>query len=128
MKSENKAMEKFVELVAEIERIDAKMEESPDPQLELLLNHVLAHPEARQQFAQAFVDIALHKIKGPRDIVEFCMHELRWPEVKQALTDRLQAETSERMRHYLRGLLESFDDNWDHAHLYPRFSDQSELK
>lgn len=114
--------QKFFELALEAERIDSECLEQPiEPALEAVLSHVLAHPESRVELADAFIQIAHGQGMGPPELIEYCMHALRWGEVKQHLIDWLATEPSERVRHYLRNLLMSFDDDWYHADMYVRF-------
>ena len=113
---------KFFELALDAERIDSTcLEQSSEPALELVLSHVLAHPESRVELADAFIQIAHSHGLGPPELIQYCMHALRWEEVKQHFSDWLAVEGSERVRHYLRNLLMSFDDNWYHASMYARF-------
>ncbi len=113
---------RFWELVAEVNRIDTEeLETDIEPWLEAVLSHVLAYPDARPQFADAFLQI-LRENKGPDELVEFCMHALRWSEVKNDLAAWLEHEDSERTRHALRSLIKSFGNDWHGASSYSRFS------
>jgi len=118
----NNVVKTFFELALEAERIDSQCLDLPiEPALDAVLSYVLAHPESRAELANAFIQIAHGQGIGPPELIEYCMHALRWGEVKQHLSDWLAAETSERVRHYLRKLLMSFDDDWYLANLYVRF-------
>ncbi|MCA3174542.1 MAG: hypothetical protein ING36_03235 [Burkholderiales bacterium] len=122
MRDAETVIQRFFELAAEAERIDSGLEEPVEPALEAVLDHVLTHAEFRQEFAQAFLQVAHDPDKGPPELVEYCMHALRWPEVKQELVSWLEAEDSERVRHVLRKFVMSFDDDWYHADSYTRFT------
>lgn len=114
---------RFFELALEAERIDSQcLEEPVEPAFEAVLSHVLAHPESRVDLANAFVQVVSHPNLGPPELVQYCMHVLRWVEVRQRLSDWLDSDGSERVRHVLRKLLMSFDDDWYGADLYARFS------
>ncbi|WP_184125180.1 hypothetical protein [Stenotrophomonas rhizophila] len=115
--------QRFLELALEVERIESECLEQPiEPALEAVLDYVLAHPECRADLVAAFIHIAHGRGIGPPELIEYCMHALRWGEVRQYLADWLAAEGSERVRHYLRNLLMSFDDDWRHANMYARFA------
>jgi hypothetical protein len=114
--------QKFFELALEAERIDSEcLDESAEPAFEAVLSFVLAHPESRGEFADAFMQLARDPGLGPPELIQYCMHVLRWSDVKQYLSDWLALEKSERIRHVLRKLLMSFDDNWYGADMYDRF-------
>lgn len=114
----------FFDLAAEAERIDADLNGDAEPAMEAVLLHVLAHPQARRELAEAFLEVARDPNKGPPQLVQYCMHALRWSEVKQELVRRLETEQSERVRHVLRKLLMSFDDDWYDADAYARFNNE----
>jgi hypothetical protein len=92
--------------------------------LEAVLLHVLAHPESRRELAETFLEVARDSNKGPPELVQYCMHALRWPEVKQELVRRLETEKSERVRHVLRKLVMSFEHDWYDADAYARFNNE----
>ena len=113
---------RFWELTQEADRVDStELETDIEPWLEAVLSHVLRHPEAKGQFVKSFMDL-LREDRGPTELVEYCMHALRWPEVKAEVAAWLESEKSERVRHALRGVLRAFDDDWHVASSYARFS------
>lgn len=118
----NPVMTRFLELVAEVARVDEEMQQPIEPFMGAVLDYVGQHPEFRSDFAEAFVEIALDPNLGPGELVEFCMHALRWSEVRDAFVADLETEKSERVRHWLRKMIASFDDDWNRAALYERFS------
>jgi len=116
-------LQKFFELAAEAERIDTELMDEPvEPAFEAVLSHVLEHPEARTEIAKAFLQIACDPDKGPPELIQYCMHALRWDEVKNQLVDWLNQEKSERVRQVFKKILIAFDDNWYDADSYARFS------
>jgi hypothetical protein len=117
----NYVLQKFFELALRAEQIASEMVEPVDHALDAVLLHVLSHPELRQEFGHAFLQVARDPSKGPAELVEYCMHTLRWPEVRKELSAWLEAESSERVRHILRGLLMAFEDDWRHSNLYARY-------
>lgn len=113
---------RFFELALNAKHADDELRaEFSDFEYEAVLDHVLANPELRSDFASAFVEIAYDPSLGPIDLVEYCMHFLRWKEVEAHFLGRLETEQSERARSALRRLLRSFDENWPESDLYRRF-------
>lgn len=119
--NENTVVARFYELAAEAERVDSASEQPLEPAMDAVLAHVVAHPEAREAFRRAFVEIIRDPQRGPPELVEYCMHALRWPEARSELAHWLESESSERLRHVLRKVVMAFDDDWPHAKLYSRF-------
>ncbi len=116
-------VQKFYELAKEAERIDSEVYDEPtEPVFEAVLLHVLAHPEARSALSAAFLDIAHDPNKAPPDLIQYCMHVLRWGEVNDAISSWLETERSERVRHIFKKFIMSFDDNWYGASMHQRFS------
>ncbi len=122
MVSERPEIVKFFELALNAKRADDELRaEFSNVEYEAVLDHVLANPELRSDLVGAFLKIAYDPSLGPIDLVEFCMHYLRWEEVELSFLNRLETERSERARSALRRLLGSFDQNWPEADLYRRF-------
>jgi len=122
MANEKALIQRFHELAEEADRID---EEEPEVPLEAaygaVLDLVLEHPEARQDFADAFMDGIRAQSLSP-DLICFCMHGLRWADLRQKIASLLDEEKSERTRHHLRNILKAFGDDWRMAEAYQRFS------
>jgi hypothetical protein len=54
----------------------------------------------------------------------FCMHDLRWPEVRQFITTRRNAEIEQRgsrVSGIWSDILDSFEDNWETAKYYEEY-------
>lgn len=115
-------LDRFVELAAAATAAAAEPgPEFPEAEFSAVLDHVLQHPAQRARFAELFVAVAYDRDRDGIDLVDYCMHALRWEEVRSAFRNRLAAEQDERARHVLRGLLQAFDDGWEPAALYRRF-------
>lgn len=116
-------VEQFWALAKTAERIDSEqLETDVEPAFEAVLSHVLSHPEARPAFVEALLSMAADPNKGPPELIEFCMHALRWSELRDAFAAWLDREDSERVRHVLRKVVAAFDANWRDAAFYSRFS------
>lgn len=118
----NPTIDKFFKLSAHAEFIAGTAIDQPlEPALEAVLNFVQDHCDQRLEFANAFLDVLHDPEKGPPELVEYCMHELKWSEVRDAIQTWLDSERSERVRHILRKQLLAFDENWHDANFYERF-------
>src|SRR5262245_22982673 len=76
------AIEKFEELVDAAEALVDDLERDRGPEFEAVLSHVLAHLKERGQFSRRFIEI-LRSSTTDGDLFEYCMLELRWPEVER---------------------------------------------
>ncbi|AIO43180.1 MULTISPECIES: hypothetical protein [Burkholderia] len=118
----NTTIDEFFKLAAHAEFIaENAMDQPLEPALEVVLSFVQSHLDQRFEFATAFLDVLRDPEKGPPELVEYCMHELKWPEVREAIQAWLDSERSERVRHVLRKQLLAFDENWYDANFYDRF-------
>ncbi|MDY7804522.1 hypothetical protein U0E23_18940 [Burkholderia stagnalis] len=118
----NPTIDEFFKLAAHAEFIAGSAMDQPlEPALEAVLSFVQNHLGQRIELADAFLDVLRDPEKGPPELVEYCMHELKWLEVRQAIQTWLDSERSERVRHILRKQLLAFDDNWYDASFYERF-------
>ena len=91
-----------------------------EPLCEEMVSIAEAHPECRPELAAAFV-AASH---SAYETVQFCMHVLRWEEVREAFADQLQIAVGSddwRAIPVLHHLLASFLDDWDDSNLWARF-------
>lgn len=119
--STNPVVQKLYELAIEAWKFEDELcPGSPEPYYEAALQHVLAHPEFKPEFIEAFIRLIYFPFMSP-GLHLFCIHALRWDELKSELTERMKSEASERARHILRGLLSACEDDWDDGGFYERF-------
>lgn len=105
---------RFDELVFAAENLVHELERWREPEFEAVLQHVLAYPEMRDVFADKFVELIMSP-KTDGDLFEFCMHALRWPEVKaRTLEIMIEAERAgnRRLQFWLGSALQCFEDIW----------------
>ncbi len=115
-------IQQFYELVKEADRADIEEPgRSVEREFNAVLDYVLMHPDAREDFIKAFMDIIDEGILSP-GLVEYCLHGLRWTELKQKIQASLHSEKSERSRYFLKSILEAFEDDWNMKDFYDRFS------
>jgi hypothetical protein len=111
--------------------------------LEDLLQFVLSYSEAEVEFKRTFVEL-VHGLmqtsvdsggrarpNGAQQTVDFCMHTLRWPEVRAELQtwyEQLPDTGIEFDDHWLAGrMLEAFSDRWRTPTIY-RYYQELELE
>ncbi|MDM8084566.1 hypothetical protein QUV83_07315 [Cellulomonas cellasea] len=58
---------------------------------------------------------------GIVELVEFCMHELRWPEIRLALTSLDVEGVDWRVRRSAQRVLMAYEDHWEGAEIYAKF-------
>ena len=65
------------------------------------------------------------------ELFEYCMHELRWPEVKTqlqaAVRDAAGPPRDTRCEFFLNGVLRAFGDDWSGRGFYKRFGGQCRI-
>ena len=118
------ALDEFDRLVREADRLEEDIF-TPLPDREAVhkaaLMLVLQHPEMRSQFAAKF-----GKMLGKHDLelLEYCMHELRWADVRAQLEavvrDADEAEDI-RARDYFARAMSAFTDRWSGRGFFERY-------
>lgn len=98
-----------------------------EPSLLGMLRLVLANPELRGFFVNRFSEIAVGKIPAPPELVPFCMRELRFPEVAQAVRahfDALYAAGEHaRYMNYCSHVIKAYEDFvWEDAEMWDYYS------
>ncbi|SMD03231.1 hypothetical protein SAMN05660733_03522 [Lentzea albidocapillata] len=87
-----------------------------------LLDRILSHDECRDYTIKKFEQMLDEIDWDCVVILQFCMHTLKWPTIKEkaaallAVTDKINAER------WYRHVLESFDDNWPDRDLWERYA------
>ena len=90
-----------------------------------ILNLVKAHPEYRVHFVKEFLSI-LGSGYGPWELIQFCMRELQWDEIRKEIALQKQEEIDGnhdwRIISVLDHILEVYEKDWDDAELYLYYS------
>ena len=90
---------------------------------EAALMLVTKHPYLRPELAVKFGEM-LHK--HDLELFEYCMHELRWPEVRAQLEEVVRDAVERldiRARDYFAGVKAAFTDEWSGRDFYRRFAE-----
>jgi len=86
-----------------------------------ILQFVKKHPTDKDDFIECFITL-LKKSAGPLEIVEFCMRELQWEEIKKA-AEQMQIESKDiRLQNAMQRIIDVYSENWDDADLYKYYS------
>ena len=83
-----------------------------------ILALISKHPELRSAFGHEFVVAIQSPDKFDRWLIEFCMHALRWPELKtefEKMSAAAIAQNNWNLIQPLQHVLDAFEDNWEDA-------------
>lgn len=86
-----------------------------------LLQYINEHPELRNVAEGMFLS-GLHARITPWELISFCMHELRWQGVRDAVLQRSRDAIDPRNQRVLSLIVKSFDDDWSERELYSYYS------
>ncbi len=121
----------FWQLCAECQRLYDGTIDSRDLEVGLrgVLEFVKRRPENRADFQTYFIDLLRNRSKGPIEIVSFCMHELRWPEVLVAVKNMLNAAGDDwTTKTAMAQVVDAYGDDWEDADLYVYFGGPDRLR
>lgn len=83
-----------------------------------LLMFVRSHPEAGKHLKECFERLVFDRNLGPLEIIIFCMRELRWPEIKDAVLSKMKGTNDPRILAGLDSVLAVYEDEWEDSDLY----------
>lgn len=93
-----------------------------------ILNLIKSNPHYHDQFISALLSV-LESGKAPWELIQFCMRELQWPEIKDSVLIQMQAELEGkrdwRSISVLDHILEVYEPEWSDADLYKYYSKDS---
>ncbi len=98
--------------LAVVDQLDA------EPEMARFLRAAKAHPEERAFLAGLFIDSFSDSYilkTEPWEFMQFCMHDLRWPEIREFVMIRLQDDLKRRgaaRSSVWDSILEAFEDKW----------------
>lgn len=83
-----------------------------EPDIEVFLEHLQSHPEARDRFARWFIEL----LETPNTLAEwlfaYCMHVLRWQEVFEA-ADAIRRRWDPKTLSHAAEVAAAFSDDWE---------------
>ena len=92
-----------------------------EPDFINVLIFIREHPLMESAFKQVFLDMLEYKDGVPYELLSFCMHELRWEEIKMGAEQRLNNEDSPRVHSVMENIIDSFTEGWRSKITYPYF-------
>jgi hypothetical protein len=124
------AIKEFYDLAKQAESIlDSTYDcRKAEPLYVKILKLVKSHADLRQEFVGAFLAMLGGK-DGPWELIQFCMRELQWVEIKEALVNLRKAEINGshdwRVISVLNDILAVYEPVWEDADLYEYYSKEN---
>lgn len=127
--------EAFVSLLAFVKQQENKVmgAHNLEPEFLKTLEFIKRHPDLRPQVVDEFARLLQDKSHGRYMLIQFCMHDLRWPEMrakaKEIYTEaqialirqQLHGTASQHLA-FLEEVVASFEDNWPSRKLFKRYN------
>jgi hypothetical protein len=104
-----------------------------EPEMASFLHATKSFPQQRGFVVQLFKDSfseSFYMRHEPSQFLMFCMHDLRWPEVRDFIIAKRNAEIENRgsrVSGVWSDILEAFEENWEPARYYEEFKKNKEL-
>lgn len=92
-----------------------------EPYLLAVLEFVKKNIDHRTELVECF-KILVNEDRGPIEVLEFCMRELRWKEVQEAVIQTMKENTDIRVLDALNRILAVYEDEWEDGNLYKYYS------
>ncbi|MFI6850021.1 hypothetical protein OG535_40085 [Kitasatospora sp. NBC_00085] len=94
-----------------------------EPLLEDLVDRIKESARCRPEISERFFGLARDIDPWSLEILQYCMHDLRWQEVLSHAEDLARQEKDVWRQRLYERLLESFEDNWPEREFFRRYSD-----
>ncbi|MFF2045904.1 hypothetical protein ACFVVX_36340 [Kitasatospora sp. NPDC058170] len=94
-----------------------------EPLLEDLTDQIRDRGSCRPAVAERFLALMQEIDPWSLEVLQYCMHELRWQEVLDRAEDLFRKESGVARRRLYERLLESFEDDWKEREFFRRYSD-----
>jgi hypothetical protein len=122
----NQPSESFLDLVRRAtEAYDRGLDVSSyEEAFEAVLQYIEAHPDREPMIKERFLAMVREDPAGHRELIEFCMHRLRWNEIRNEINEQLR-NTESIHRAIWSGMRSAFEDGWEMKELYRLFSDDN---
>jgi hypothetical protein len=91
------------------------------------LHEVKEHPDQRPFVVQLFVESfgdSFYMWRQPWEFLAFCMHDLRWPELRDFITAKWHEDADKRGARsstIWKDILAAFEDDWSGAQIFQEF-------
>jgi hypothetical protein len=101
---------------------DSLLPRTVEPEYGQVLQYMIDHPVLRPHLGEILLDLATFPGQISPDLVEYCMLELRWPEVKSEARQRLHEAADPRSKRVFECILEAYEDGWNADGYFSRWS------
>lgn len=115
----DRAIEK-IKFILRIEPLTVGVDQI-EPLLDDLLEFIVAHQECTDLLAPEFIGLLDTLPPSAEEIVQYCMHELRWPVIREHVERCLGRERDITRHRVYERILEAFDDDWNEREFYARY-------
>ena len=92
-----------------------------EPSFLAVLTFVQEHPQERTAFAYCFIHLFHWPELGPWNLIEYCMRELRWEEVRSHLAGIATVTPEINCRAIANRILAAFEEYWPSGRIYARY-------
>lgn len=118
------AFHEFEALCGSAEQACDTLESSKDiePYFSKVLDFIQSHPELTAQFKDFFTQMVSRNDAIPVELVAFCMHNLRWDEIRTVAENRCDSATTPGLRAAMADIIGAYADDWSDADLYSCYS------
>ena len=86
-----------------------------------VLNFIKGNVPYRSEVLSYFLSIMKGEIDMPPELIEFCMRELQWPEIKNFAIKQIESGDPRTLR-FMEHILEVYQSEWEDADLYKYYS------
>ncbi|MEU1285887.1 hypothetical protein [Kitasatospora sp. NPDC005856] len=93
-----------------------------EPLLEDLADHIKVGEACRPRTIERFLALMQDIDPWSLEILQYCMHDLRWAEIHDCAEGLLRHEKKTAKRRLYERLLESFEDDWPEREFFRRYS------
>ena len=76
----------------------------------------------RSEFSDYFIERIQRKEKFPLEIIIFCMRELQWVEIEEAVTNEMYKASDPRIISAMKQILEVYEVDWEDGDMYEYYS------
>jgi hypothetical protein len=108
-------------------------QEDAEAEMARFLHEVKRHPDQRALVVQLFIESfgdSFYMKREPWEFMQFCMHELRWPELREFIKSKREDDLRARgagSSTVWNDVLEAFDDHWRGAEFFQEFRKKGKL-
>ena len=123
----NKFSEQYALIKRDLEKINVRLFDcrKAEPYFLNLLHFINAHPNQRDFFVSEFVN-GLRSGAQPWEVIQFCMRELQWEEIKNVAIDESSKTNDWRIISVMSNIIAVYEPEWEDADLYDYYSRSSE--